>query len=361
MIEFGLFDIDPQTMVFGKGEKVCIPSKSSFFTEKMLHIYDIFNPKDFNHKVQVYEPFIDLVQLVYKTFNQELPQIDSIPIKDEEKFSFCEDNNNVVLAFSGGLDSCYQALCLKEQGYNVHLFHVSGINYYEGNSAREVGRSFAKKMGMNFVEAKWKRDNNKSNPHRQYWGDNAIKNQLILGMMADYCIDMGWNKISLGDDNSISIRDNDMMLGINVTDCREVQELFEKCLCRLVNNLEIIAIERPVGSNVANKMDRLQKLINYNLIDDYYSCVGAARFNKYNRDTCVKKHNVSLPAYNCGYFCTKCSIHNLLLHYVGNRPYPSDFIDKCWERLWKSKYGNFDIMFGKDIPLEDRIKNLQTY
>jgi hypothetical protein len=361
MIELGLFDISQQTVIYGKGEKVYIPYKSYFFTQKLLHIYDIFNPKDFDDKVHVYEPFIDLVQLVYKTFNQELPQIDSVPIRDEEKFSFCEDDTNVVLAFSGGLDSCYQALCLKEKGYQVHLFHISGINYYEGNSACEVGRSFAQKMGMNFIEAKWKRNNSKSNPYRQYWGDNAIKNQLILGMMADYCIDMGWNRISLGEDNAFSIYRTDALLGINITDCREIQTTFEKDIHSFTRNLKIMLIDRPIGSCVENKMDRLLKLIDYNLLDDFYSCVGAARFNRYNHDTCLSKYGVVLPKHNCGCYCTKCAIHNLLLHYIGGKNYPENFISKCWERLWNSKFGNFDIMFGRDIPLEDRIKNLQTY
>jgi hypothetical protein len=347
------------TTIVSQGQRIFLPFVTdAVATMALLPLYDNFNQRVFDKEVSVVKPFEPLCNLVYDVFGQERPKYRHI---DYKSMQMDTSDKNVVLGFSGGLDSCYQAILLKEQGYDVHLFHVKGIHGYEGYSEMPAVESFAKKMDMDLIVVDWKRDMRKDNKHRPSWGDNAIKNQLIECMMIDYCMLKGWNKISLGDDESISVYDSDAKCGINITDCREVQGVFVESVKEFVERLVYIGIQRKENSMDDNKYNRIEKLAEYGCVDDYYSCVGSGRFNGYNHSVCEKKHNVSLHRYNCGCYCTKCAIHNLLLHYVGNIGFDDVFIDKCWERLWNTEYGNFEELFGKDVPLETRIDNLKKY
>lgn len=360
MIELNIFD-DKTTHIIGKGEDVSFPQMNPVVSCYMLPLYDNFNQKNFDTQTNIIKPFEELSNLVYDVFNQNRPKYD---FSTNETLSFPNSSsiNDVILGFSGGLDSCYQAIVLKEKGYNVHLFHVNGINAYEGRVQMNAVESFAKKMGMELCLSTWKRLGKQStNKYYQQWGDNAIKNQFIESIMIDICLERGYNKISLGDDESISVYDSDAKLGINITDCKEVQNTFWDAISSFCKGLEYIGIKRPAYSTKFSKLERLKLLEKYNLQDDYYSCVGSGRFNQYNHNTCEKKYGIKLHRYNCGCYCTKCSIHNLILHYVGGIKFPENFISKCWERLWNTKHGNFEELFGKDIPLEKRVRNLLTY
>lgn len=356
-----LFGFDKTNVINGKGQDVLVPVMTPTFTNAVMPLYDNFNQQEFSQSVVTYDCFRPLVSLVYKTFGFDEPTFVTSPCNGK-LVSLIGGSNDVLLAFSGGLDSCYQAIRLKDMGYTVHLFHVKSIHAYEGNMQLKAVESFARKMQMEVIYATWKRKGTKAtNPYYQTWGDNAIKNQFIMAMMIDYCAERGWNKISLGDDESISVYDSDAKLGINITDCRETQHLFMDGVRGLCLNVEYLGIERGEKSTDDNKFARLITLYEYGCGDDFYSCVGAGRFNQYNHDTCEHKYGVHLDKYNCGCYCTKCAIHNLLLHYVGGYGFNEEFINKCWERLWNTEHGNFSELFGRDVPLDKRIKNLLTY
>lgn len=356
-----LFGFDKTNIIHGKGQDILVPTLTPTLTDAVMPLYDNFNKREFDQSVVTYDAFRPLVSLVYKTFGFGEPTFVASQC-NKKLVSLVDGTNDVLLAFSGGLDSCYQAIRLKEMGYTVHLFHVKGIHAYEGNMQLKAVESFASKMQMEVIYATWKRKGNaETNPHYQAWGDNAIKNQLIMALMVDYCAERGWNKISLGDDESISVEDSDAKLGINITDCRETQRLFLDGLNRLCDGVKYMGINRGEHSTDANKYSRLSLLDAYGCSDAYYSCVGSGRFNRYNHDVCERKYGVRLHKYNCGCYCTKCAIHNLLLHYVGHVGFPVDFVLACWERLWKTRFGNFDGLFGKNVPLDERVKNLLTY
>lgn len=348
----------------GKSAKITLDKGSYVFTPYMLELYDNFNQQVFDRKVNTLPTLVDYSNIIYDIHKQERP----IYTNDYDSLfsvTFPKINKNntkdVLLGFSGGLDSCYLAILLKEKGYNVHLFHIKNLNNYECNLSYVVGKEFAKHLGFDFIEATFSRFGGDDNKYKQFWKDNTSKNQLIYAIMIDICAIKGWSIVSLGDDRSMSKDRPDMILGINSTDCREVQDEFERCVKMLYDNIEFLVIDRSFNSTNANKLDRLLKLKEYGVLDLYYSCVGSGRFNQYNHNLNEKKFNVILPKYNCGCSCAKCAIHNLLMYYGKIVDYPQDFIDKCWERLWNTKYGTIKALFAPEIPLEKRVDNLFRY
>jgi hypothetical protein len=345
------------TTLVGDGFSIDAPFVNCEYnvTNIILPLYSSFNKEAFPRKIKTHKCFCDFVGIIYDAFEQELDielHTDKIP-----SYLLC-DNKDVILGFSGGLDSAYQALELRRNGYNVHLFHVRGLNGYEGNKAYLASMSFADNLGFDFIEARFCRGKDFS----MHWIENPIKNQLIQAIMLDIAIDRGYKYIAIGDDASMSFSRPDFILGTNTTDCREIQSCFEQSICNLLGDtISFLMIDREIGSKQKHKGERIASLIKANAIDHYYSCVGAGRFNEYNHRNSEEKYNIKLPKHNCGCFCAKCAMHNLLMHYMGIVEYPKVFIDACWDRLWKTKHGNIATLFSSDIPLEQRIKNLYHY
>lgn len=340
--------------IIGKGNTLFADFEFSDITERVFAIYENLNKEVFDNVPVIPTPLIKFVDMVYTAHKQCYNLSECVNIK---KRSLCVNDNVVVLGFSGGLDSVFQALCLIHLGYSVVLFHVKGINTYENGQGTKYSKIIAEKLSnvnTKYVECEIKKTNDKTNPYKQYWPENPIKNQLILAMMIDYCLCNGYNKISLGDDFNLSI--NDAMVGVNLTDSKELTQEFLNGLGCDVKCIDFIPIQKGY-----NKLQRIKELTNWNLDNYYYSCVLAGRFNASRHDANEKKYNITLLKNNCGCSCRKCAMHNLLMHYGGVVDYPDKFVDDCWKVMWKNSHSVDYKFFAPDLPIEERVRNLFTY
>lgn len=172
--------------------------------------------------------------------------------------------------------------------------------------------------------------------------------------MIDICIENGWNKISLGDDFDLGIKD--AVFGINLTDARELTQTFLSGISHFCKNIEFLIID----SKKHNKFDRLMTLADNDLLDYYYSCVSAGRFNQSTRKRIQKKFNIDLFANNCG-SCRKCCMHNLLLHYKNKKNFSQEYIDFCWKKMYDNGYSADYEFFKPELSLEQRLENLYAY
>ena len=106
------------------------------------------------------------------------------------------------------------------------------------------------------------------------------------------------------------------------------------------------------------KIEKLNYLKEHNLDDYIYSCLGPGKFNEYRHNECEKKYGIKLFKHNCGHSCRKCAHHNLLRYYENNENFPQEFIDKCWKIMSNNSYASRNMLFGDNISLEQKIKNL---
>lgn len=317
----------------------------STYSELGEKIYNIFNQKYFNQRIEFPICFGDWIELIYNKFEQENPTIFNTPIS---KIYLPENKKDVLLACSGGLDSIYQYFQLKQQGYNVILYHLRNANFYENGQSHNSINEFAKKYNVKLVEPILHQTHDKY--YSKYWHENPVKNQMIVLTMIDYCYENGINQIAI--DGSWDIPISQTTAGIDVTDAPENCDYFIESLKMYVSGLEYIR------TPFVNKADKIKYLYENRVMDNIYSCLGPGKFNQYRHECAEEKYGVKLFKYNCGCSCRKCAHHNLLLYYSGIKEFPQEFIEKCWNTMSENGFPSRKFLFDKKLPLETRIKNL---
>ena len=314
-------------------------------TKDALEAYKLFNPEYFPENQPFPAIFEETGQLICKAhgFKSLISFYNSSIIYTQRK-----PNNQVLLACSGGLDSVYQALYLKEKGYDVILFHVNNLNYYSNGKEQAVVNDIATHLNLPLISVRFVANTRESNWFKKFWAENSFKDMLFYSIMIDYASCKGIYNISSGDDLSLDI--SKAVVGTNLSDARQVTEAFIRDMKKYYD-FEFIPTEQN------HKGMRLEKLKKYDLLDSYYSCVNPGRFNQQNHRRIKDLFGVNLYKYNCG-LCRKCAFHNLLRYYYLKEPFSQDFINLCWERI---AIGADKVFFDKSLPLETRIENLYDY
>lgn len=315
------------------------------YAEEALQLYTIFNPEKFNNKVYVSPLYYPTVGNIYRAHKQtcELHEL-------QRHYPHLTINNKkVLIAFSGGLDSMYQVLTLKEQGYEIYLYHVANINYYTNGKERKICEQFAQKFNLPLIVSEFKQNTKKDNVNRKYWKENSFKNTLIYSLMLDYCLQNNICYLSSGDDLRLSL--DDAVVGTNIADARQITIPFA------INVSNFFGLKWLWVDNNIDKAQRLHKLQINGCMDDFYSCVNPGRFNQSNHNRIEQKFNVKLEQWNCG-VCRKCAFHSLLRHYYLGEEYNKEFIDFCWEKICIGADFEF---FNPKLTLQQRKYNLIHY
>lgn len=305
------------------------------YSLQAFSMYEAFNSKPFAKSIKIPRSWIDLTKFLYNSFNYKY----DIEIIDN-MLSFISNSKKIVVAFSGGLDSMYQAFFLRDKGYDVYLLHVSNINKYTNGQERKVVEQFAKDFNfpLEIVEFSSK------SGHKQ-WSENPFKTCLCYSICLDYACEIGCNNISSGDDMRLAA--SDAVLDMNFGDCLEVTSYFFYYI-----PFNFIKVED------CTKDKRLEYLRDKGAIDYYYSCVGPGRINQYLHNHWQDKYNIKLDKYSCGCSCRKCAYHCLLDFYYNDIKFPQEFINKCWDKV---AIGPDEVFFSKKLSLDKRIKNLLEY
>lgn len=321
-----------------KNEDITIKTdfdNSSDIISDAIYLYKCFNKKQFPEKLEkVNDIFSDIITVLYDAFNNK-------PIKEFNLIQKPNNDNKVVVCFSGGLDSVYQSLYLREIGYNVILFHVANMNKYTNGQELKIVKKFADILNfpLEIVEMKASR-NSKEFP------ENPFKNTLLFAIAYEYMKINGIQNLSCGEEFNLLVKDS--VKEYNIADTKE-------CMLSFTNKLDANFI--PISENVS-KVQRMDYLYKNKTLDYSYSCVGGGRFNKSLHNKNQEKFGIELEKYNCG-SCRKCCLQSLFDHYILKyHSYPNKYIKHCWDKVGN---GSDSPSFGKHLSIEKRIENLKVF
>lgn len=309
-----------------------------------LYMYNIFGTNEFPNQLTILDGFQDLIYMLYKKHNINQPLINTITIP---MVNILNNDKDILVGFSGGLDSAYCAFKLRDKGYNVILFHITNLN--KAYPKEDIhAKNFAINNHFEYIEVV------AEHLAKEYFIDNPLKDQLILASMIEYGIKNNIKLYTIGAGNATHIED--ATIGMTVTDSIETNQYYWKGVQKYIPNIEL-----KLMPNDITKYDKLKYILERypQCLNDLYSCISPHRFNKQLHDYNNNKYNIQLLDDRCG-SCYKCCMEAILLSELGYYD-NKDFVQHCWDILAKSKNSHRKDLFNKKIPLDIRYKNIMSY
>lgn len=308
------------------------------FTRLFKSIYEQTSVKPLPNVINAPPYLIPYLDTLYSAFNQGYllhATLDNIP-----KYSFPE-NNDVMVAYSGGKDSIACVLKLRDEGLNPCLFFMNGINK-SYTQELEAAKRTAEQLGCDIVTY------NVTITGKKEYVEHPIKDQFILAVMVDIGLKRQIYRYAFGTgkEDYVSIVSNDYQL----SDALEMFTSVEKFYANYIDNFQIlIPLEHETDSVCRIVSDKKYS----DLIFTSYSCMTPLRYRENIIKSNQRKYDIKLLPNNCG-SCDKCCLINIILQKIGYVNYPYAFIKHCWEVLDDMEERQLQSIRDKENSMEHR-------
>lgn len=311
---------------------------NSIFTNMFLKYYIDFSVKPLQKKIKAPELLKQYFDVIYNSFNS-LYVFENILF--ECHYSI-ENNNKILVAFSGGRDSLATTIKLQKMGYLPILFFVDGINRSYPNERNAV-KTLSKKLNLDLIIE------NIYVTGKCDFIENPVKNQFILSMMVDYGINNRISKFSFGcvlDDNITNVNADYML-----SDASELFKLITPFFKKHIDNFKII-------NPIKNETESIIILNKTNLLILTESCMLPMRYKTKLIENNVKKFDFDFYKLGnrCG-SCYKCCQEILTLDLIKTINISYELRLHCWKVLkrkskeWGSQweYDWIDLRYKKHV------------
>lgn len=266
------------------------------------------------------------------------------------------NDKNIILGFSGGKDSTATAVHYIEQGYNVYLYHVRGLNRQypdEWKSAEEIAEYLGRPIYIEQVSLDGKLD----------FIEHPMKNMIIASGALQYGIknNIG-TTIAFGNYYDSYLVDTPFYIAGD--DCVDMWEPYEEIIQRIIPNFQIeMALQ-----NFNDTLEILEK--DKKLLGLCKSCLGAYRFREYNHKKNEEKYKIKLLPHRCG-SCWKCAAEYIYMTDHNVLEYSEEYYKHCLDILRKTNKKENDTdfttvrnlwadYFAYDMK-ESKYKEISTY
>lgn len=229
------------------------------------------------------------------------------------------DEDNIILCFSGGKDSCAAIKFYLEYGYNIYLYHMPKVNPSQNKEEMEQAKEIAKYFNLPiYVE-----DIKVSGKHE--WIEHPMKNMIIASCALQYGMRNNiTTKIAFGNYTTSSINDNNFVFcgGDDI----EMWIAYASIIQRIIPDFKIsLCLKNTLQSMDSVCCDR-------ELLDMTVGCLGRASLRKRNKEWVEQTFGVKLPTHRCGQ-CYKCAHEYLYMVEKGWQDFSKEYYLYCLKRL----------------------------
>ena len=242
----------------------------------------------------IYYKLEPIVNELHKQFNRQYNHF--CYHNNTNTLNIKENKNTAILCFSGGKDSVYTALKLKDT-FNVVLYHLDGINSSykdEINSAKECADKLQLPLVIEKVSLKG----------RTSFLENPLKNLVIYAFALNYGLDLGITTYFFGNASEDVIEKSSF--DRNFSDSAELFDLYTNAIS---SQLNIKIVNYPIIVSYIDSIIELGK--HKELQDAVKSCLSPIRYrgnlHKHNEE----KYLIKIPKNDCG-SCWKCCASYIL-------------------------------------------------
>lgn len=231
------------------------------------------------------------------------------------------NNGRAIVCFSGGKDSLATVLRLKEQGYQVWLYHLKGINQTYKDEYKTAER-IAEMLGVPLISEEIKLKGSHE------WTEHPMKNMIIANNALWYGIRNNITvNIYFGNFLSSSVyTDSFEVCG---GDCKEMWSAYEKIIQQVIPNWHM-------GFILNNFQDTIETLVRHKeYLSFVQSCIGPYRYREYLHKNNQTKYGIELPEHRCG-SCWKCCLEYIVFCDYEVYTYNQEYYKHCLEILKKT-------------------------
>lgn len=245
-----------------------------------------------------------------------------------------DNNNNIVVCFSGGKDSVATAIKYKGLGYNVYLYHIRGINGVytdEWLRAKEIAEYLNLPLYIENIKLSGKNT----------YLEHPLKNQVVCSLALNYSINNNLGTcVAFGDFTSDTVKDG--LFDRNWSDTKEMWSSYVEYIKTYISSFEL----KIPFNNYLETLNIVAK--DAELLNMTQGCLSPQRFKNKLHNFNKEKYSVNLLNNRCG-SCWKCSVEYIYLVDKGFIEPNDDFYIHCLDILKKK--------MKEEKPLLPKAKN----
>lgn len=243
----------------------------------------------------------------------------------------------LVLAFSGGKDSIASALKYRDEGRDVVLYHMHGVNSALSDEA-EASKELARMLDLPIIFDTLRYHG------KHIWMEHPMKNMLIAIGALNYSIPRN-RGYTLGFANYQDTYLSAIPFHCCAGDCVDMWSAFEEAVSQDLPDFK-------VHLNLANLGETMDIVCpREELLDASISCLCRHSLREYRHQWVKDKFGVTLPRHRCG-SCAKCTAEYIYRVDHGLTAFSEEYYRYCMNQLYKVTWrGEGDGVY-KETPQE---------
>lgn len=264
-------------------------------------------PKSFEPVLKIFRTYGYSFDFDYRDIEFDEVDVPTVPDK-------------VLVCVSGGKDSIATALYYLNNGYQVELLHIRGLNKCYPDEYKAV-ENIAKYLNLPLHIERVRLHGN------HMYIEHPLKNYMLMNVAIHVGLRLNIQNIALGDFATASLDDN--RFDVSGGDCYEMWLIYQDIIQSIMPRFEVLT---PLES----VKDSLESLVNDpKLLELSQSCIGTFRFREYKGQKVREKFGVNLMPHRCG-SCWKCALEYLFYSDHDVIEYNEAYYKHCLEILLKN-------------------------